>query len=341
MVVYVDVAFAINLCVDACLLFATAAVLRRRARARRVFAAAAAGSLYAVAALFPGAGFLAWWFCKWGCSVVMVAAAFGPSPSEWRRRLPLLRLLRAVAAFYAVTFAAGGAVYALAGFFAGRPALAGLAVVHGRIAWWTSIGALTVAVCVPLGLLLARALFVWGTRAARVKRFRCALEVRAGGRAVRLRALVDTGNSLRDPLSGAAVAVARAAACADLLPDAFAARLAGGGDPLRALFEAPEALGAFAERVRIVPYRGVGGADGSLLALRPDAVFALLEGGRKTALGPLLIALQGGALSRGDEYDCILPAGEADALLAEGREDVADTGADAPAGQTVHTSHPA
>jgi stage II sporulation protein GA (sporulation sigma-E factor processing peptidase) len=340
MVVYVDVAFAVNCAVDFCLLLLTAALLRRRVRLRRVASAAGLGALYAVAALFPHMEALDWFAGKWLCSVVLVQIAFGSSPRRRCLYRQSLLLLRDVGVFYAVTFGAAGAVYALAGFLSGGGALSGLTLVRGQVVWWTSFKALALVLGLPGGLLLLRSLSARAARIARTAGHACRLEVELGGDTVCLSGLHDTGNELRDPISGMPVAVVRAAALSKLLPESLHAILKHDRNPLAALYDAPDVPSSFAERIRIVPFRAVGGRGGHLLAIRPDAVRAIVPGG-VLDIGPMLLALQTDDLSGERLYDCILPASADPAEFAERSESVAQSGATASTGEAVHTSHTA
>lgn len=340
MIVYVDLAFAINLFVDASLLFVTAAVLRVRRRSWRVFAAAAVGSLYAVATLFPGTGALRLFVVKWLCSVVMVQMALGAPLARLKGYREWMRLLRHVAAFYAVTFAAGGAVYGLQNLFGARSELSGLALVHGRIAWWTSIGALAIVSSVPVGLWLVRMALVVGRRLRIGDQHTCDVDLRVGACTVRLRALVDTGNGLTDPISRTPVAVVRADAVAALLPPALCGPVRSGRDPLRVLYGSAEDLGSFSDRIRIVPFRGVGGRDGQLLAFRPDDVVVRMNAAESSVM-PLLVAMQAQSLVRTEHYDCLLPAVIDLSNFVERRDPGVDSGAYAaglPAARSSHTA---
>lgn len=340
MVVYVDVSFAVNCGVDFCLLLLTAALLRRHVRLWRVASAAGVGAVYAVAALFPHMEALDWFAGKWLCSVVLVQIAFGSSPRSRRLYRQSLLLLRDVGAFYAVTFAAAGAVYATAGLLSGGGVLSGLTLVRGQIVWWTSFKALMLVFGLPTGLLLLRALSARAGSLARTAGHACRLEIELGGATVHLTGLYDTGNELKDPISGIPVAVVRAAALHSLLPDSFRAALKSERNPLTALYDAPDVPSSFAQRVRIVPYRTVGGRGGHLLAVRPDAVRAVLPD-RAVDMGPMLLALQTDVLSDERLYDCILPASADPAEFAERSEGVAHSGATASTGEAVHTSHTA
>lgn len=339
-VIYVDVAFAVNLCVDACLLLITASLLRRRITVRRAVAAASVGSLYAVATLFPGTGWLRAFLWKWLCSLVMVDIAFSVHLATQYSYSRLLRMTRLVAAFYAVTFAAAGAVYGLDGLFAPRSsAFSGLMLIHGQIAWWTGMSTLGLVIGLPTALVAVRTLWGYAVQHRRDSGQMVVTRLSVDGQSVELRSLLDTGNTLSDPVTRTPVAVVHAARVLDLLPASFASAIGSGEDPLQALYGQSANLEHYAHRFSIVPYRGVGGQGGYLMAVRPDDAVALLDSG-PVSLKPLLIALQLHPLSRRDEYDCILPASVM-ALLVEGRESSVSTDSHTSPGEASRSSHTA
>lgn len=105
------------------------------------------------------------------------------------------------------------------------------------------------------------------------------LEVELAGEHVRLRGFVDTGNRLRDPVGLAPVVVAEAAELAALMPLGVRSRYlreaAAAWTPDRLADLCPQ----WAPRLLLVPYATVG-ARGLLTAVRPDAMWALVDGGR-------------------------------------------------------------
>ncbi len=340
MVVYVDVAFAVNLCVDACLLLITASLLRHRISMRRAIAAASVGSLYAVATLFPGVGWLRAFLWKWLCSLVMVNIAFSVRIVSRYSYSRLLRMARLTAAFYAVTFAAAGAAYGLDSLFAPRSsAFSGLMLIHGQIAWWTGMSTLGLVIGLPTALMTVRALWGYAVQRRRDSGQMVVMRLSVGERCVEVRALLDTGNTLVDPVTRIPVAVAQADRVAELLPAGLASAISRWQDPLQALYGQSANLEQFASRISIVPYRGVGGHGGHLLAFRPDEAVALQDTGA-VSLKPILIAVQLHQLSRGDEYDCILPASVA-TLLVEGGESSVDADSHTPSGEATRSSHSA
>ena len=120
-------------------------------------------------------------------------------------------------------------------------------------------------------------------------------EVRLPGGTARLRVLLDTGNTLTDPLTNRPVLVAEGAALERVLPRNFP-----WWDPVRGVEQAAvQGL----RGVRLLPYRAVGVDCGMLLAVKSQGI--TLEG---RDLGPLLVALSPTPVSDGGNYQALLGA---------------------------------
>ncbi len=340
MVIYVDLAFFINLFIDASLLLITGSLLQRKMSVRRVLTAAAIGSIYAVATLFPGTAFLRGAIVKWLFSVWMVDTAFGMKTWRSFAYRSWVKLMQVVAAFYAVTFTVAGAIYALHNVFAQNgTTLDGLALVGGQVAWWTGMSTVFLVLSIPLALLLVR--FIWGY-AIRMKRMNgqvVTVHVALFGQHAELQALIDTGNSLKDPITKTPVAVARIFKLKSLLPQILQQAVNDGKDPLTTVYQQAADLGEFASRISIIPYRGIGGNSGYLLAIRPDKGYVIANG-EEVSLTPMLFALQADGFSMLDQFDCILP-GSIAGLLVEGRESGVHTRSRTSSDEASHSSHSA
>jgi stage II sporulation protein GA (sporulation sigma-E factor processing peptidase) len=241
----------------------------------RLGIAAALGGLYAVfAAIFPEP--LTSAPVKAAAGIVMSAAAFGARP----------RIARLTAVFFAVSAAFAGAVLALS-LLGGS----GLPVnIDMKLLF------VVFAVCYAVFSLVFRGAGRSGAESY------ISLTIKLRERSLRVRALVDTGSSLRDPITGDRVAVIGAGESAPLFPHEAARALADAreGGAVRAM-EKLDGLGLRA-RFRLVPYSAVGVPDGLLPAFRPDE---LLIDGSKTE--GILIAVSPNSVSDNGAYSAIAP----------------------------------
>lgn len=266
MVVYIDQAFLVNSVLDYLLLELCGTVTLCPVRRRRVVLGAVLGGLYGVASLVPGLGFLGSlpWAVVFGG--LMCLLAFGP-----QRGLP-----RQLGVLLVLGAAFSGLVSLLTAAFSAPGALLG-----GRVYYPVGLGVLLLTGGVSY------ALIAWAMTRLRhgggdvVEVVLC-----HEGRTLHLSALRDTGNTLRDPLSGCPVLVADW----DIL-----AKLAPGAKDLTEPLEALEPLKALHLHPRLIPYKTVGVSQGLLLAVRPQEVY--VAGKKETmllALSPVPIADGGG-----------------------------------------------
>lgn len=219
MVVYLDGFILLNFLVDWLLLLGVNRLAGYPPGAKRAAAGAALGGGYAGMCLVPGFAFLASRLWRGVSLAVMSAAAFGLDRSAWRR----------------------GVLFVLLSM-----AMGGLAVCFGTGRFpGLVLGAAALALLCRMGL--------WGRLGRRLVQVELAL----GEKRIRLTALCDTGNTLRDPMTGAPVLVAG--------PQAARALLGLGREDLL------DPMGSFRPGMRLIPCATVGG-QGLLLAVRCDEV---------------------------------------------------------------------
>ena len=262
--IYLDSLFLLNFVIDYLLCLVSARVCGLILRRRRYLAAALVGAAYAVCLYLPGLELLRLWFMKLMLWLLMGLIAFGREE----------RLLRCTVVFAAVSAAFGGFIWAIE-------------LMGGYPAFDMRTMLLSFALCYTL----LRLLFGGRVRLAEAKRVR--VELSLAGRRTAFMALVDTGNALRDPMSGAAVLLASPHALAPLFP---------GREELleleaTELLELAQGIEGLGGRFRLIPYSSVGGS-GLLCAFRAD--FAAVDGqGRE-----IRVAISGAA--SGDGFEGII-----------------------------------
>ena len=243
---------ALNALVDFLLLMGTNSLAGFPSDWKRNLLAAALGGLYGGVCLLPGFAFLSGMFWRIVFLGLMGLLAFG-----WNRGS-----LKRLGTFLLLSMAMGGIAL---GFGRGR---FGTVVLSAASVW-----------------LLCRIAF--GGRVG--EKEYVPVKIRSGGREVQVLALRDTGNSLRDPVTGEPVLVLGADA---------AARLTG---LTREQIASP--LETMTRQVipglRLIPYRAVGQGNGMLLALRFEDVQI---GSRKQSA---LVAFAAGGLGENSMYQAL------------------------------------
>lgn len=249
MVVYLDILLILNFFVDFFLLLGTNRLAGYGPSFRRAALAAALGAAYSALCLTPGFSFMGNLLWRTVCLGVMGGIAFGFQKNAARRCV----------LFYLLSMALGGVAL---GLKAGNALT--LIFAAGGVA----------------------ALCYFGFRGKLGKTF-VPVELTYGEKTLSLTALRDTGNSLRDPLTGQSVLI--------ISPEA-AERLTGLTRPQ--LKDPASAMGAL-PGLCLVPYRAVGKQGGLLLALRLKNVKIGSQTGKCT------VAFAAEGLGGNGEYDAL------------------------------------
>ena len=252
MVIYADLLMLLNFLVDFLLLIGTNRLSGYPPDPGRAALAALLGALYCGACFAPGFSFLGSFLWRLVCLVLMAGIAFG-----WNR-----------------STAARGSLFTLLSM-----ALGGIATGMGK-------GGFLMLVVSAAGVWLLCRLSFRGDAGGRKY---LPMRLRHGGKTVQIMALQDTGNTLRDPVTGEGVIVAGAE---------VAYRLVGLtkeqlNSPLETMSRQP------VPGLRLIPYRAVGQSAGMLLALRLESVKL---GARQ---GSALVAFAPESLGMGEAYQAL------------------------------------
>ncbi len=255
MTVYIDVVMVLNFLVDLLLLLGAGRLCGIRTKRKRALLASAVGGVYAGICLFPGFSFLGNLFWRLIFLFLMVLIAYGHSKSALRRG----------AVFIFLSLALGGAAYGM-----GSGGFVGLLCAGGVI-------------CLLCGFGLRKPV---GSAAY------LPVTLTHNGKHMSVTALQDTGNTLRDPVTGEPVLVVGPEVAQKLI-----------GLTPRQLMRPVESMGLL-PGLRLIPYRTVGNPAGMLLGLKLQKVkIGQKEGSTLVAFAPERIGADGAyqALTGGTE----------------------------------------
>lgn len=253
-VLYIDTLFFLNFIINYLLLLASAKVTGEPFSRLRLAASAAAGGAYAVAVFLPGLAFLTHPLVKIAAAALMVLIAF-----------PMTRsLLRLSLVFFGVSFAFAGAVLAV-GLISGSGGMS-------RAVYYLPVQLRILLPAVAGVYFLLSLVFRRAARHGGARRDLVSLTVRLGTKTATLTALVDTGNTLSDPVSNAPVVLSELAPIRGLFSPRVGSLLSE--ESLRRPADTLELIAALGETpsFRLIPYQAVGVECGLLLAFRADEI---------------------------------------------------------------------
>jgi stage II sporulation protein GA (sporulation sigma-E factor processing peptidase) len=295
--IYADVLFIVNFVMNAFVLYIAGRFVRSPRKKRWVAAGAGVMALaYTIVLSVPwlrGAGIFALQ------AIILAAGVFVAFyPRRWRNFAVAMLLA------YMVTFTVGGLGMAL--FFltdlpvAVRYIAADLAGFSRAVSWQVAAAGMALS----YGLIKLAQLFL--ERRALKKQVLCNVQVCMDEEKVEFPALIDTGHSLREPISQAPVIVAEFNRMEAFLPEA-----------LRLLFRQKREdnltgllLGqsdAFYTRLRMVPFTSIGRSKGMLVGFRPDSVLVADDADSQTR-SDVIIGIYNDTLTNDGTYQGLVSA---------------------------------
>ncbi len=291
MTVYADVLFLVNFIINFLVLFLTGKIGRLAPLRWRLVLGAVAGAAYAVFMFFPRLSFGYSATAKVLFSLFVVALTYN---------IRGVRLyVKTVGVFYLMTFCLGGCVMALF-YFTNAGAKLGAVVKNGifyiNLPWPLLIGAVLVSYAIIR--------IVWSVLQNRLSRetmYR-KIGISWNGQEVWLDALLDTGNALCEPFSGAPVIVAEYEKLLPILPAALQNACMAGREPSVEAICDEQIRG----RIRVIPFSSLGKEHGMLLGFRPDRAW-LLENEKIVDAGTVVIGIYTRPLARDRSYGALLP----------------------------------
>lgn len=267
MTIYLDEFFLVNFLMDLFILWMVGVLARQNRRWKQICSGAVLGGVYALIVLLPGGQWLAGWWGKLLCSLLMVLLAY--PTKNWRL------FSKCVAYFYGIALISGGATIASMYLFGQQfiQTWNGVAMINMDFQLFWLVAAVF-AVC----------LLVFGLRQSmhsdfRQKHWLVQLHIGLGQEESAVTALVDTGNQLVEPITANPVVLIEHHCLWNLLPQELVVLLQAGATPDE-LFLAGAATG-FMSRLRLIPYQSVG-RQGMLLGFKPD--WLMIEDGTNQVL---------------------------------------------------------
>ncbi len=283
--VYVDLYFLINFSMDFLCFFLTAKLLDRKLSIGRGLLGAALGGLYADVSLFVPFGYGISLLLDILACGVMCAVVFGER-RKWRS-LPLYLLV-----YTAISMALGGFMTALFHLFNRSALFDGIEQTEsdGISVWVFALLALLSAGITMLGGRFFR---------KRTERRYAAIEVVYGGRSVRLHALADSGNLLREPIGGRPCIIADPSSMAQVLPKEL---IEAGREEIPSL---ERLLQRDMKNVRLIPTKTASGTS-MLLGVRVERITVDSGSGSHVVDAVVVLAKSGDGFGGSD---ALIPTG--------------------------------
>ncbi len=296
MEIYLDIVILENIVINYLILTVTARFSKNKASNLRLLLGSVLGTAYLVLMiLLPDMKVYTTVFSKVLLSIGMVAATF----SFGRLKI----FLKTLALFYATTFLFAGAGFALMFFKKDWGIMRNGVIMSPASLLDTTWAELLLAVAVTLIILR----IVWDAIQSRFLREKLLVKVSIAfdRKSIDVPALVDTGNSLHDPLSNMPVVVVEFAAIKDLLPDDIRNIFEQDTEDDLSRVTAAISCSDWFSRFRLIPFTSLGKENGMLIGFRPDYI-EIGEADDRKDVHEVIVGIYNKALSRNEQYRALM-----------------------------------
>ena len=260
MTVYLDIVFVENVCMNYIILLATGVLLKLKLHHIKLVLSAVLGAVYAIVSYIQIFPFASNMILKIGLSVCMVYIAYMPKG--------LKILLKQLVMFYLVSFVFGGCAFALLYFVKPEE----IFMING-----VYIGTYPVKIAL-LGAIVG---FVFVHIAFKIVRNRLSkkgllydIEITLDDKKTCMKAMLDTGNQLKDPITKIPVIVVERDKLQEILPPMI---LNYTEQIMKGTWQETEENICYKERFRIIPFSSIGKQNGMLLGFKVDKVTVITD----------------------------------------------------------------
>jgi sigma-E processing peptidase SpoIIGA len=288
---YVDVLLIENFIIDYLLLNVTSKLSKLKTNRTRLSIGAAVGALYILIVFFPSLKVFLGIVTNFAVSALMLIIAF--APEKFKDFFKVLGL------FYVIAFVFGGAAFFLF-YFTGKGNVVNGVYYIKNFPFSMLIAGLTA------GYFLVVYCYKYVQHKALNDELNYNITVIVDNKQARIKAILDTGNSLKDPISNLPVIVAEYDALHDILPEELIYAFDGNEGNLD--FTSLHKLidnGNLALRLRLIPFSSLGKQNGMLIGIKPDMVIVTSKK-YNLEISKVIVGIYNNKISKDGEYGALL-----------------------------------
>lgn len=284
--VYLDIIFLENLCINCIILLATAIICKNAINIVRILLSSLIGSLYAVILYLSILEAFSGTALKILLSVCMVYIAYNPRNIK--------NLLKQLILFYLTSFTFGGVAFALLYFVKPQNILIKNGVLVGTYPLKIALTGVIV------GFIIITIAFKSIKKKLSKKDMFCNITIEFENKFKTLKAMIDTGNLLKEPLSGNPVIVVEKQELQDLVPIKIleeTEKIIAGQYDMN--------LSEYASRFRVIPFTSLGKENGLLLGLKIDNLHFEYDEQENTVKN-VIVGIYNNRLSKSNSYNALI-----------------------------------
>lgn len=290
MTVYIDVVFLENLILNVIILYATSLIAKTNLKIIRTLISASIGSIYAIMYYIFQIGLYSNIIFKFVLSVIMIYVAF--NPKEFKTLLKVLIL------FYLTSFVFGGASLSVIYLVNAQR----INIQNGMI-----IGKYTMNT-IFTGIIIAFIVIVIAFKIIKSKISKndlfCDIRFKINNKEIKTKAMLDTGNLLKEPITNIPVVVVEHKLLYDVIPNEILDNIENilGGD-LEDISD--EVKSDYISKLKVIPFTSLGKQNGILLGIKADELIVEEMNGEKK-IDKVIIGIYNKELNKKRTYSALI-----------------------------------
>jgi len=292
MYVYIEYVLLENIVINFIILYVTKMITRTRASIIKLLIASLLGSLYIFYVFFPDTKFMGRFIIKFAISVLMIIIAFSPQG--------LNPFIKQISAFYMISFIFAGTTMGLYYILNNN-------LTFANISFKTSKELIKLLIIgIGLSTVLIKYIFKYHRQKMNKENFLTRVTISLNSKKVNLIALIDTGNSLKEPISQKPVIIAEYNAVEPVLPDRLKKLYIENKDfDLDIVAKVMEEIGDEI-KLRLIPYKSIGNENGILIGFKPDSISVHFNDEVKKLKDDIIVAIYNNKLVYDQQYNGLL-----------------------------------
>lgn len=289
--IYAEYLFLENLLMNFLILNITSYFGKYQGSKLKILIGAGVGALYSFIIFFPSLQFFLTFTMKIIVSMLIIVITF--TPHKFKDFFKYLSI------FYLVSFVFGGAAFALFYFTNFK------SIISNGIFYTSNFSIKILCYSVVLAYLLIYLSINLIKYKISKERMMKEITIEFDEKKKEISALVDTGNSLEDPISKFPVIIVEYSAIEDILPDKIKDVFKSSDSDILENMAINLQNSNWMNRVRIIPYNSLGKENGILIGFKPDNV-ELENDGDRMNLNKIIIGISKSKLSQNGDYKALI-----------------------------------
>ncbi len=290
MTIYIDVVLIENLIMNYIILLATGIIIKTKIKHLRLILGSLIGAIYTIITYIITIKIYSNFFLKILLSIIIIYVAFNPQniKNMWKQLI----------VFYLTSFVFGGAAFALIYVVKPQDILMRNGLFLGTYPLKTVIlSAIIAFIIIIVTFKIVKSKI---SKKDMYKDVRILFE----GKQIKLKAMLDTGNLLKEPITGKPVIVVEHTCLYDVLPKEILNNLEQilGGD-----FEniSEEIKNKYITKLKFIPFSSLGKQNGMLLGISPDYIEIIEEDNIKK-IDDIIVGIYNKSLTKDGRYRALI-----------------------------------